>query len=40
MDRGRSDGSESRVSAFVEELVSVIGQADRARPLFDYREGA
>src|SRR6187399_2354207 len=28
--------SESRFSAFVEGLVSVIGHADRARPLFDY----
>src|SRR5450631_370040 len=36
MDLRRSDGSESRFSAFVEGLVSVIGHADRARPLFDY----
>jgi SRSO17 transposase len=36
MDLRRSDGSESRFSAFVEKLVSVIGHADRARPLFDY----
>lgn len=36
MDLRRSDGSESRSSAFVERLVSVIGHADRARPLFDY----
>jgi len=36
MDLRTSDGSESRFSAFVEGLVSVIGHADRARPLFDY----
>ena len=36
MDLRTSDGSESRFSAFVEKLVSVIGHADRARPLFDY----
>ena len=36
MDLWTSDGSESRFSAFVEGLVSVIGHADRARPLFDY----
>lgn len=36
MDQRRSDGSESRFSVFVEGLVSVIGHADRARPLFDY----
>src|SRR3981081_243786 len=36
MDLRTSDGSESRFSAFVERLVSVIGHADRARPLFDY----
>ena len=39
MDLRRSDGSESRFSAFVEGLVSVIGHADRARPLFDYCVG-
>src|SRR6187549_2257051 len=36
MDLRTSGGSESRFSAFVEKLVSVIGHADRARPLFDY----
>src|SRR6202047_2402136 len=36
MDLRTSDGSESRFSAFVEGLVSVIGHADRARPWFDY----
>jgi len=36
MDLRTSDGSESRFSAFVEGLVSVIGHSDRARPLFDY----
>src|SRR4030081_521937 len=36
MDLRTSGGSESRFSAFVERLVSVIGHADRARPLFDY----
>src|SRR3954464_697483 len=36
MDLRTSDGSESRFSAFVQGLVSVIGHADRARPLFDY----
>lgn len=36
MDQRRSDGSESRFSVFVEVLVSVIGHADWARPLFDY----
>ena len=39
MDLRRSDGSKSRFSAFVEGLVSVIGHADRARPLFDYCVG-
>jgi hypothetical protein len=33
MDLRTSKGSESRFSAFVERLVSVIGHADRARPL-------
>jgi SRSO17 transposase len=32
----QADGSESRFSAYVEGLVSVIGHADRARPLRDY----
>src|SRR6202008_2326247 len=36
MDLRTSGGSEARFSAFVEGLVSVIGHADRARPLFDY----
>src|ERR1700731_3798585 len=36
MDLRTSGGSESRFSAFVEGLVSGIGHADRARPLFDY----
>ena len=34
-----SDHSESRFSAFVEGLVSVIGHADRAAPLRDYCVG-
>ena len=36
MNLRTSDGSESRFSAFVEKLVSVIGHADRASPLRDY----
>jgi len=32
----QSDGSELRFSAYVEGLVSVIGHADRAKPLRDY----
>src|SRR5579864_8948466 len=32
----REDTSESRFTAYVEGLVSVIGHADRARPLRDY----
>jgi SRSO17 transposase len=39
MDHGRSDTSESRFAAYVEELVSVIGHADRAQPLRDYCTG-
>lgn len=39
MDLVRSDGSESRFSAYVEGLVSVIGHADRAGPLRDYCVG-
>jgi SRSO17 transposase len=35
----REDGSESRFGAYVEELVSVIGHADRAQPLRDYCMG-
>lgn len=36
MDHPRSDTSESRFAAYVEGLVSVIGHADRAKPLRDY----
>jgi SRSO17 transposase len=36
MDRRGSGTSESRFAAYVEGLVSVIGHADRARPLRDY----
>jgi len=39
MDHRGVDGSESRFSAYVEGLVSVIGHADRARPLRDYCTG-
>jgi SRSO17 transposase len=39
MDHPRSDGSESRFGAYVEGLVSVIGHADRAKPLRDYCVG-
>jgi SRSO17 transposase len=39
MDLRKADGSESRFAAFVEGLASVIGHADRARPLFDYCVG-
>jgi SRSO17 transposase len=39
MDHPRSDGSESRFGAYVEGLVSVIGHADRAKPLRDYCMG-
>jgi SRSO17 transposase len=39
MDLRKADGSESRFAAFVEGLVSVIGHADRARPLWDYCVG-
>src|ERR1700716_920632 len=35
----RRDASESRFAAYVEGLVSVIGHADRARPLRDYCMG-
>jgi SRSO17 transposase len=35
----RSDTSESRFAAYVEGLVSVIGHADRAKPLRDYCVG-
>ena len=39
MDFGRSGDSESRFAAYVEGLVSVIGHADRAKPLRDYCVG-
>src|SRR5229473_6267184 len=39
MDLRRADASGSRFAKFVEGLVSVIGHADRARPLWDYCVG-
>ena len=36
MDRQISDDSESRFEAYVDEVVSVIGHADRVGPLRDY----
>ena len=39
MDLREADDSEGRFSAYVEELVSVIGHADRAGPLRDYCAG-
>jgi len=39
MDLRAADDSESRFSAYVEGLVSVIGHADRAGPLRDYCVG-
>lgn len=39
MDIARAEGSESRFTKYVEGLVSVIGHADRARPLWDYCVG-
>jgi len=39
MDLRAVDDSESRFSAYVERLVSVIGHADRAGPLRDYCVG-
>src|SRR5712691_3840764 len=40
MDHRGSDGdSEARFAAYVEDLVSVIGHADRAKPLRDYCTG-
>ena len=39
MSQARSDASESRFGAYVEGLVSVIGHADRAKPLRDYCVG-
>jgi SRSO17 transposase len=35
----RREGAESRFTAFVEGLTSVIGHADRAKPLHDYCTG-
>jgi len=35
----QEQSSEERFSAYVEELVSVIGHADRAKPLRDYCQG-
>ena len=39
MDLRGADDSESRFAAYVEGLVSVIGHADRAKPLRDYCVG-
>src|ERR1700681_2701262 len=39
MDHPIAGDSESRFRAYVEGLVSVIGHADRARPLRDYCTG-
>src|SRR6266852_9300356 len=39
MDLQRAAGSESRFAKYVQALVSVIGHADRARPLRDYCVG-
>ena len=39
MDLRRAEGSESRFAKYVQGLVSVIGHADRARPLRDYCVG-
>jgi len=39
MDFRTAEDSESRFSAYVEGLVSVIGHKDRARPLHDYCVG-
>src|SRR5437868_856134 len=36
MDLPRSSDGEARFSAYVEGLTSVIGHADRAKPLRDY----
>src|SRR2546429_1893674 len=37
--RGSDTDSEARFAAYVEDLVSVIGHADRAKPLRDYCTG-
>ena len=39
MGLASSSASESRFAAYVEGLVSVIGHADRAKPLHDYCVG-
>ena len=39
MDLRGEDDSESRFAAYVEGLVSVVGHADRAKPLRDYCTG-
>jgi SRSO17 transposase len=39
MDFTKAEGSESRFARYVEGIVSVIGHADRARPLWDYCVG-
>jgi SRSO17 transposase len=39
MGIARAEGSESRFAKYVEGLVSVIGHADRAGPLWDYCVG-
>ena len=39
MGRRQADGSESRFAAYVEELASVIGHADRVGPLQAYCMG-
>ena len=39
MGRRQTDGSEARFEAYVDELASVIGHADREGPLRDYCTG-
>jgi SRSO17 transposase len=39
MGRGGQDTTETRFSGYVDGLISVIGHADRARPLRDYCTG-